>query len=131
MKDESLPLLLKLFIYLTPTVLLVAYGQIVIKWRMDSHGASWNLQGSLTERLIVYLKDPYILSAYLSSLLGSFAWLFAIARLPLVLAFPIYQGLIFILVVLGSVSILHEPLTAHRLVGLALILAGLVIGARN
>jgi multidrug transporter EmrE-like cation transporter len=112
--------------------LLVAYSQLIVKWRMNSKGVmdipdldSWLV------RLVIYLTDPYIISAYVVALLGSFLWLFVIARLPLAVAFPVYQGLIFVMVLVGSASLLGEVLTPTKLLAISLILAGVVLGMQQ
>ena len=115
-----------------PVALLVAYSQIIVKWRMNNRGGldvpdpeAW------LDRLVIYIFDPYIISAYAAALLGSFAWLFVIARLPLAVAFPIYQGLIFFMVVVGSSTLLGESMTPTKLLAISLILAGVVLGMQQ
>jgi multidrug transporter EmrE-like cation transporter len=111
-----------------PTVLLVAYSQLIVKWRVT------NLPGSHHTGLLKYLDyllDPFILSAYLAGLIGSLVWLNAVAKLPLAQAFPIYQGLTFLVVVAGSAILLGEPMNSPKLLGAALILAGVAIGAQG
>ena len=115
-----------------PVALLVAYSQIIVKWRMNNRGGLGvpDPDGWLG-RLMVYIFDPYIISAYAAALLGSFAWLFVIARLPLAVAFPIYQGLIFLMVVVGSATLLGEAMTPTKLLAISLILAGVVLGVQQ
>lgn len=82
-------------------------------------------------KYIVYILDPYIMSAYIAGLAGSLIWLFTVTRLPLAQAFPIYQGLTFLFVVLGSTTLLGEPLNFAKVLGAALILAGVTIGTQG
>ncbi len=123
--------IMNLIVSVFPVVILVAYGQLVVKWRVVSLGGVVNTYGSIIDRMIGYLSDPYIVSAYLAALLGSFVWLFILARLPLAIAFSVYQGLTFMIVVLGSGFLLNEPLSAAKLIGISLILIGIVIGIRQ
>ena len=113
-----------------PTVALVAYSQIVVKWRVETVHEAASETSAGFYRYIAYLLDPFILSAYLAALVGSFFWLYTVSKLPLAQAFPIYQGLIFVAVVAGSAGLLHEPLTTPKLVGAGLILAGVAIGVQ-
>jgi multidrug transporter EmrE-like cation transporter len=85
----------------------------------------------LFARLLKYLSDPIIVSAYAAALLASFVWLYVITKLPLVVAFPIYIGVTFVMVVIGGWFFLSESVTAMRLVSIFLILSGIVIGVRN
>lgn len=113
--------------YLMPAVLLIAVGQVLLKWRMNQ----LTLDSSLTTQVAAYLQDPLILLAYAMGLLGSFVWLFALARVPLTLVFPIYYGLVFALVLIGGAFALNEPMGATRLFSIALILAGVMLGIRS
>ena len=122
---------MRILIATLPVALLVAYSQIIVKWRTASLSTMNNGSQPLLDRLIEYLSDPYILSGYVAALLGSFIWLFLVAKLPLATAFPIYIGLTFFLVMLGGGLLLDEPLGAGKLIAAALILLGVTIGSRS
>src|SRR3546814_13057835 len=61
--------------------------------------------------------------AYASALIGAFVWLFVVTKLPLATAFPIYIGVTFCLVALGSWLFLAEPITFTKVVAILLILS--------
>lgn len=115
----------------TPTVALVAYSQVIVKWRIENLKASGVSLPEGLMRYVAYLMDPFVLSAYVAGLLGSFAWLYAVSKLPLAQAFPIYQGLTFLCVIAASSILLGEPINGPKLIGAALILAGVAIGAQG
>lgn len=117
--------------FVLPIALLVAYSQIVIKWRMLSAEAAGIPNLHLAARVLKYLSDPVIVSAYVAALLASFVWLYVITKLPLVVAFPVYIGVTFVLVVIGGWFFLSESITAMRLVSVFLILSGIIIGVRS
>ncbi len=122
---------MRVLFFVLPIALLVAYSQIIIKWRLlraDSTDIQ-NLQ--LFARILKYLSDPIIVSAYMAALLASFVWLYVITKLPLVVAFPVYIGITFSLVVIGGWYFLSESITAMRLVSVFLILSGIVIGVKD
>lgn len=122
---------MRILIYIIPVALLVAYSQIIVKWRVGTNLNIPNEVGQgLIQKILGYLSDPYILSGYVAALLGSFVWLFVIARLPLAVAFPVYIGLTFVLVIAGSVALLDEPITMGKMIAVLLILMGVVIGSR-
>lgn len=123
---------MSLLLSILPVAILVAYSQIIVKWRMLTLGVGSIAQdGGVLIKLWHYLTDPYIFSAYAAALIGSFLWLYVVARLPLALAFPVYQGVTFALVVAGSVIILNEPLNWMKVLSIALILIGISIGVRD
>jgi multidrug transporter EmrE-like cation transporter len=122
---------MKIVIFVLPIALLVAYSQIIVKWRtLGSDGADMqNLH--LFARMLKYLSDPILLSGYVAALLASFVWLYVIEKLSLVVAFPVYIGVTFVLVIIGGWIFLAETINAMRLVSLLLILIGIIIGVKN
>lgn len=117
---------MKNYFLILPIALLVAYSQIIVKWR--SINAAEQLAGpSFTSQLFKFLTDPVILSAYGAALLASFAWLYVITKLPLTSAFPIYIGVTFLMVLLGGAFFLSEALPPMKIVAVLMITAGIVL----
>lgn len=117
---------MKQYLSIIPIALLVGYSQLIVKWR--TMVAPQPISGSLLERLLAFASDPLLLSGYLSALVASFLWLFVVAKLPLAVAFPIYIGATFLLVLLGSHFILNESLGGAKIIAALLILAGIALG---
>jgi multidrug transporter EmrE-like cation transporter len=118
---------MKILLYTFPVAVLVAYSQLVVKWRAQL-GNTLNPDQKLLERFIGYFSDGYIISGYVAALLSSFVWLIVISRIPLSIGFPIYIGTTFVLVMLGSWLILHETISFPRLLAATLILIGIILG---
>lgn len=112
------------YLLILPVASLVAYSQIIVKWRT----ASLSVPASPAGKLLAMFTDPLILSAYGAALAASVAWLFVVTKLPLTIAFPAYIGVTFVMVVLGGHLILGEPLSLSRLAAVALILSGIALG---
>ena len=121
---------MKLLLAVLPTILLAAYGQLVSKWRVAALAASGGEPASAPARVLQYLTDPYIISSYAFALLSSIAWLYVLEKYPVSIAFPTYIGVLFAVVTVGSVLLLKEQVSAQHVVGMALILAGVVIVSR-
>jgi multidrug transporter EmrE-like cation transporter len=121
---------MKIFLYTIPVALLVAYSQLVVKWRISTDMNSVIVTNTLN-KFIGYFSDPYILSAYVAALLSSFIWLVVIQRIPLSTGFPVYMGSTFLLVILGSWILLGESISPMRLLAATLILAGIILGSVN
>lgn len=112
------------------TVALTVYGQFAIKWQVLAAGPMpADLHGRLHHVGQLFLS-PLVLSALLAALLASVAWMVAMSRLPLSHAYPM-TAFTFVLVVLGSAMLFGEPITTPKLLGLALIVAGIVIGSQG
>jgi len=119
---------MKAYLLILPIALLVAYSQIIVKWRTIAMEASATQGVGMMKKFSVFIVDPVILSAYASALLASFAWLFVVTKLPLTIAFPVYIGVTFVLVLAGGWVFLAEPVTLMRIVAILLILIGIVLG---
>lgn len=117
---------MKNYLLILPIAVLVTYSQIIVKWRA---GAKDQLAtSSFSQHLVTFMTDPVILSAYAAALVASFAWLFVVTKLPLTVAFPVYIGVTFAMVLLGGWFFLSETLTATKLVAVLLIFGGIVLG---
>lgn len=114
-----------------PVALLVAYSQIMLKWRMLNIEVVDIQSLPLLPRILKYLSDPFILSAYLTAFLSSLLWMYVIIKLPLVVAFPVYIGITFILVIAGGWYFISETVTFMRLASITLILTGIVLGVKS
>lgn len=121
---------MKIFIYTIPVALLVAYSQLIVKWRTKANLKLDAVETTL-DKFIVYFSDFYILSAYMAALLSSFIWLLVIQRIPLSTGFPIYIGSTFLLVIVGSWMLLGESISPVKVLAAALILAGIILGGSS
>jgi multidrug transporter EmrE-like cation transporter len=122
---------MKLLVAMLPTIILTSYTQLVMKWRVSMLLAAAAAQSqSVPERISAYLLDPFIVSAYAFALLSSIAWLFVVERHPASIAFPIYIGVLFSVVTVGSTLWLKETISIQHLVGLALIIVGIFVVSR-
>jgi multidrug transporter EmrE-like cation transporter len=119
---------MKLLLAILPTILLTAYSQLIVKWRVTvlAAAAAGDSAGAAA-RATRYLADPYIISAFVFSLLSAVAWLYVAEKYPVSIAFPTYVGVLFAIVTVGSAFLLKETVSAQHLVGLALILVGVVV----
>ncbi len=120
----------KLFLLILPTLLLSSYGQLVTKWRVTELMERQTGMPGKFDRLLTYIADPYILSAYTFSFLSSVAWMYVIEKFPVSIAFPTYVGMLFVVVSVGSSLMLKESITLQQVAGMALIVAGVFVTSR-
>lgn len=108
------------------TVLLTVYTHLIIKHQVMRAGA---FDGNTMERLGFLIRlalNPWVLSGIAGGLLSGFLWMAAMTRLPLNVAYP-FLSLSLVLVLIGSSVLFGEPLTARRIAGAGLVLAGLIL----
>jgi multidrug transporter EmrE-like cation transporter len=118
---------MRLLLHVLPIAFLVAYSQLVVKWRAQLGGVV-SLDQDFLHKLGAYFSDVYILSAYTAALLGSFLWLIVVSRIPLSIGFPVYVGVTFLLVMVGSWVFLGESISMTKMAAATLILVGIVLG---
>ncbi len=77
--------------------------------------------------LVKLFLEPRFTSGFLLYFLASVVWFRVVATEPLSLAYPVLVSCTFTLVTAGAVMFFGEPLTRRQVVGLAVILAGIVL----
>lgn len=84
------------------------------------------------EKVEVMLRltiNPWTLSVGAAAVLAGLAWMSALPQLELSRAYP-FVGLTFGLVLIASAVFFGESVTAGRILGTGLIIAGIIVGAR-
>jgi multidrug transporter EmrE-like cation transporter len=117
------------YIYVLSTILLTVYGQLIIKWQVAKTSATL---GSATpfDTLKTLLTAPWVLSGFGAAFLASLTWMLAMRRLQLSHAYP-FMSLNFVLVLLLSAMFFNEPMSRAKVLGVAVIVLGVVIGSRG
>jgi multidrug transporter EmrE-like cation transporter len=118
------------YVYVFLTVLLTVYGQLVIKWQVLAAGAFPEASGEKMLFLARLLINPWIVSALAAALAAAVTWMAAMTKLDLSHAYP-FLSTVFVLVPVASVLMFNEPVTTPKIVGLALIVAGIAIGGQG
>lgn len=116
-------------IYVAVTVLLTVYGQIIVKWQVDEAGSVPDSAAGKAHYVLTLFLQPWVLSALLAAAVAAGSWMLALTRLDLSVAYP-FVALSFVLVLLASALFFNEPLTAAKVVGIALVVIGLIVGSR-
>jgi drug/metabolite transporter (DMT)-like permease len=112
------------------SAVLTTYAQLIIKWRVSRAGP---LPVEFTKKivfLIGLLLDPLILSGILGAFLAGLGWMAAMTKLELSYAYP-FMSLSFVLVFIFSVYLFHETVSAPKVLGMLLIIAGLIVTSRG
>jgi multidrug transporter EmrE-like cation transporter len=117
------------WLYVTTTVLLTVYGQLVVKWQVGQAGAFPAAFGDKLQFLFRLAVSPWMISVFLAAFVAALAWMAAMTRLELSRAYP-FVGLSFVLVMIGSAIFFDESLTVSKVMGVLLIVLGLAIGSR-
>ncbi len=113
------------YFLLLPIVLLVASSQLIVKWRTNTSPVKDAI--TFSQHLFKFFTDPVILCAYTAALVSSFAWLYALTRLPITVAFPLYIGGTYVMVAVGGWYFLGETMNTAKIVAVVLIMSGIAL----
>ncbi len=116
------------FVFLT--VFLTVYSQIIIKWQVLAAGAFPVESVDRLWFLAKLLVNPWVVSALAAGLLAVVSWMAAMTRLDLSHAYP-FMSLAFVLVLVLSAMVFHEPVNAWKIAGLVLITVGIIVGSQG
>jgi multidrug transporter EmrE-like cation transporter len=81
----------------------------------------------LVMAMVRLFLQPWFTTGFIVYFLASVIWFRVVATEPLSLAYPLLVSLTFSLVTAGAVVMFNEPLTLRKVVGLAVILAGILL----
>lgn len=118
------------FAYILGTVLLTVYGQMVLKWRVARANT---LPAAFSQKiffLVSMIWDPWVLSTILAGFVAFLCWMAAMTKFDLSYAYP-FMSLSFLLVLILSAILFHEPLTISKVLGVGLVMVGIIIGSRG
>jgi drug/metabolite transporter (DMT)-like permease len=117
------------YLYILITLILTAYGQLILKWRLNSMGHFPEVYKEQLKFIGTTLLDPYIISSFVAAFLASLTWIAALTKFQLSYAYP-FMSLSFIIVLILSYFIFNEPLTASKIIGALLIVGGLIVASK-
>lgn len=106
-------------------------GQFLLKSGMNQVGRIGG--GDVAYYKAMFLKTfmhPYIIIGLMMYVISAVSWLVVLSRVNLSFAYP-FAGLSYIVVMFISWRFLHEPVSATRLVGAALIGLGVIFITRS
>ena len=118
------------YFYIFATILLTVYGQLILKWRIVTYGV---LPAGMMDKVIFLARlliDPYIFSGFAAAFVASFFWMAAMTKFDISFAYPFMSGA-FVLVFICSVFLFGEPVTWQKVLGLALIVAGIIMTSKS
>ena len=118
------------YVYIAATILLTVYGQMVLKWQVALAGPGPEDFPAKLYFLLGLLANPWVLSGFVAAFAASLAWMGAMTKFELSHAYP-FMSLNFVLVLLLAGMLFSEPVSSGKMIGVALIVAGVIVGSRG
>ncbi len=114
------------YFYIFGTLLFTVYGQVILKWRLSN--LKIVLPDGAVDKALMLVKllfDPFIFSGIVSAFIASLFWMAAMTKFELTQAYP-FMSLAPALVFFVGITFLGETFTMGKVIGLALIIAGII-----
>jgi drug/metabolite transporter (DMT)-like permease len=118
------------YLCVAATISLTTYGQLIIKWQVDKAGEFPASLSGKVEFLLSLLVNPWVISVFLGAVVAALAWMAALTYFELSRVYP-FVSLSFVAVLVGSAIAFDEPLSALKVAGVLLIVAGLTVGSQT
>jgi multidrug transporter EmrE-like cation transporter len=118
------------YLFILGTILFTVYGQIVLKWQVSRLGPLPSAAGDKFLVLARLVVSPWVMSCIVAGLLAFFCWIAALTRFQLTYAYPFVSVTFALVLVLGA-FFFGESLTLGKVLGVAFIILGVVIGSRG
>ncbi len=118
-------------LYIVLSIVFAVASQLIIKWKMSAFDLSH--MSTMGEKFLFassMLINPYIMAAILLTLLSGLSWMIAMTKFDISYAYP-YTALGFVLILLFSILLFHEPLTWYKVFGIVFIMTGIFIVSRD
>lgn len=108
------------------SVALSASAQFLMKVGMTMPNVRNALSGDAAAAFVAIVSTPQVLAGLAAYGIGAALWLICLSRIPLMMAYPLVS-LAIVAVIALSVLFLGESLTPIRLLGSALVVAGVAL----
>ena len=115
---------------LLTSVFLNVTGNILLKKGVTAIGGVSGEKAKLIGELLKAAFNPLILFGLVLYGFSFIIWLRVLTFNDLSRSYPIFASIVFLLTTIGSVTFLNESVSAMRIIGTAIIIAGIFIVAR-
>jgi len=115
------------YLYVSITIIGTVIGQILMKIGANKFHSE---VPKTTKNLLIFLwevlTNPYFFSGLSLAFISAMSWIFVLKHLELTQAYP-FTALTIVLVMTVSFIIFNETITAHKILGSATIIIGILI----
>lgn len=117
-------------IYIVGTIIFTVSSQLVMRWQVSQAGALPGDFKGKAQFVAQLFLNPWILASIMATLFAGISWMLAMSRFEISYAYP-WVGLNFVLMLLLGILFFGEAFSVAKLLGTILVIAGIVVIARN
>ncbi len=115
------------YIYVALSTILGITGQLLLKRGMGSIGQSASGNVAMIKSIVL---SPWVVGGLIIYGLGVINWMLALSSFELSYVYP-FASLSYVGIIIGSYFIFREKVTAMRVMGIAVIIAGVLISGMS
>lgn len=113
-------------------VVLNSAGALLIKYRILQLGETHFHSFESFTRYFARLMTSYeVIGGFGAIFLSALAWMIALSKMDLSVAYPVGIGLNFLIIVSTAVLVYDEVLSTNKIIGIVLLLLGLIFASRS
>jgi len=116
--------------YIAFTIILAVYSQLIMRWQVRLAGTLPDDLPGKANFIFSLFINPWVVSGLLATLGSGVAWMLALSRFDISYAYP-WMSLNFLLIALFGACLFEETFSIGKLMGTALVIAGVVIISRS
>ena len=113
------------------TCLCTVSGNLLLRSGLIRAGGFGGSSGSLFGQLLKLAMEPRFVSGFCLYGISALVWFAVISVEDLSTCYPVLVSLTFVLVTLGAVVFFGERISVPKLIGIAVILAGVIVVSRS
>jgi drug/metabolite transporter (DMT)-like permease len=117
------------YIYIFTTIVFTVIGQLLVKVGMARVVASFSEPPQLGRLIVAAFLQPAVVTGLACALMAAVAWLAAVARLPISVAYP-FMALPIVLVLLLAPLCFGERVLVNQWIGVSIVSFGLWLASR-
>ncbi|MBM3326028.1 MAG: hypothetical protein FJY65_03450 [Calditrichaeota bacterium] len=119
-----------LILTITASIVTVA-ANLLLRYGLVKIGGFRLGGGTFADLMLRLFKQPSIPVGFILYFIGALIWFRVLSIAEVSSSYPILVGLTFASVTAGAVILFHESLSAMKIIGICVILAGIIITARG
>lgn len=118
------------YFYIALTLLLTTYGNLVFKWQVGEFGGIPDGLANQASYFVTLFLNPWVVSSFVAVFGAAIAWVGALNHFELSYAYP-FVSLSFAIVLVFSVWLFGENLSAAKIIGVTLITIGVIVSSKG
>ncbi len=116
--------------YIFLTILFTAYSQLVMRWQVSAAGQLPDDMVGRIRFVVDLLLNPWVISGIIATFFAGVSWMLAMTRFEINYAFP-FVSLNYVIILVASVLLFNETITAPKIIGSLIVIAGIIVIAKG